>query len=98
MRRRTALGVLGIAATTAAGKRPRPEIIKPEALSRGDLIGLITPATYVADPDRLALAERTLEYFGLRARMGRNVKKRSGYVGGTTEERLEDLHEMFRVP
>jgi muramoyltetrapeptide carboxypeptidase len=73
-------------------------MIKPKPLSRGDLIGLITPATYVADPDRLALAERTLEYFGLRMHMGRNVKKRSGYLGGSIEDRLEDLHEMFRNP
>jgi muramoyltetrapeptide carboxypeptidase len=61
-------------------------------------VGLITPSAYVSDPDRLALAEATLKYFGLRARMGKNVGKREGYLAGSVDERLEDLHEMFRDP
>ena len=73
-------------------------LIKPPALRDGDTVGLITPATFVSDPDRLALAERTLRYFGLKPAFGRNVRKRSGYLGGTIEERLSDLHDMFRDP
>lgn len=72
--------------------------IRPKVLRPGDTVGLITPSTYVSDPDRLALAERTIRYFGLKLKMGRNVRKRAGYLGGTVEERLEDLHEMFRDP
>jgi muramoyltetrapeptide carboxypeptidase len=30
--------------------------------------------------------------------MGANVRKRNGYLGGTVEERLDDLHAMFRDP
>jgi muramoyltetrapeptide carboxypeptidase len=70
--------------------------IKPRALQPGDTIGLITPATYVSDPDALITAERTVEYFKLKPQFGRNVRKRTGYLGGTVEERLHDLHEMFR--
>lgn len=73
-------------------------LIRPRVLREGDLVGLITPSAYVADPDRLALAESTLKYFGLRARMGRNVGRRSGYLAGSIAERLADLHEMFRDP
>lgn len=72
--------------------------IKPKALREGDTVGLITPSTFVSDPDRLALAERTLRYFGLKPKFGRNVKKKEGYVGGTAEERVSDLHDMFRDP
>ncbi len=75
-----------------------PPLVKPPALKLGDTVGLITPGTYVSDPDRLALVKRTVEYFGLRPRLGRNVAKRTGYLGGTDEERLEDLHAMFRDP
>jgi muramoyltetrapeptide carboxypeptidase len=70
-------------------------VVKPRALREGDTVGLVTPATYVADPDRIALAERTLKYFGLRTRLGRNVRRRSGYLGGSVAERLADLHELF---
>lgn len=73
-------------------------IRKPKRLSPGDTVGLITPSTYVSDPDRLVLAERTLKYFGLKAKFGRNVRKRSGYLGGSAEERVADLHEMFSDP
>lgn len=61
-------------------------------------MGLITPSTFVSDPDTLATAERTMKYFGLQAKWGKNVRKKSGYLGGTIDERLDDLHEMFRDP
>jgi muramoyltetrapeptide carboxypeptidase len=87
------VGALGVA--RAAGER---KLIRPRALRDGDTIGLITPSSYVSDPDRLALAERTARYFGLRPKFGKNVRRREGYLGGTVEERLEDLHDMFRDP
>ncbi|MGD0200175.1 MAG: LD-carboxypeptidase, partial [Bryobacteraceae bacterium] len=87
-------GLTALAARAAADEAP----VRPAALRAGDTVGLITPGTYVSDPDRLALAVRTVEYFGLRPRMGRNVGKRIGYLGGSDEERLADLHAMFRDP
>jgi muramoyltetrapeptide carboxypeptidase len=74
------------------------KLIRPKALRPGDTVGLITPSSYVSDPDRLALAERTARYFGLVPKFGKNVRKREGYLGGTVEERLDDLHAMFRDP
>lgn len=73
-------------------------IVKPRALRPGDTVGLITPSSYVADPDRLQLAARTIQYFGLRLKTGRNVGKRAGYLGGGVQERVDDLHGMFRDP
>ena len=72
-----------------------PKLTRPRALRPGATVGLITPSTYVSDPDRLALAERTLKFFDLKPKFGRNVRKRNGYLGGSIEERLEDLHAMF---
>jgi muramoyltetrapeptide carboxypeptidase len=91
---------LGIAAASRLSAGPKDELplVKPAALREGDTVGLITPATYVSDPDRLAMAVRTVKYFGLRPKMGRNVGRRAGYLGGSDEERLDDLHEMFRDP
>ena len=73
-------------------------LIRPRALKEGDTIGLITPSTFVSDPDRLLLVERTIKYFGLKLKMGHNVKKKSGYLGGTVQERVDDLHAMFSDP
>ena len=95
MRRRAFLGG-GVA--MAAAQTAAPALLRPRALRPGDTVGLITPSTYVSDPDRLLLAARTIEYFGLKPKMGRNVGKRAGYLGGTVGERLDDLHAMFRDP
>jgi len=73
-------------------------LLKPAVLKPGDTVGLITPSTFVSDPDRIAAAVRTVEYFGLKMKMGQNVRKQTGYVGGTIAQRLSDLHDMFRDP
>jgi muramoyltetrapeptide carboxypeptidase len=75
-----------------------PALLKPRVLKPGATAGLITPSTYVSDPDRLALAEHTVRYFGLEPRIGRHVRRRAGYLGGSAAERLADLHEMFGNP
>jgi muramoyltetrapeptide carboxypeptidase len=72
------------------------DLIRPRALRAGDTVGLITPATYVPDPDRLALAERTIKYFGLRMKIGKNAGKRMNEYRVSIDERLDDLHAMFR--
>ena len=98
--RRQFLAGLGALATARveAEAGPPPALLRPPALKEGDTVGLITPGTYVSDPDRLAMVVRTVEYFGLRHKMGRNVGQRSGYLGGTDQQRLDDLHDMFRDP
>ncbi len=73
-------------------------LLKPAHLKPGDTVGLITPATPVANPESLQTVARTVEYFGLRAKWGKNVGKKAGYFGNPVEGRLEDLHEMFRDP
>jgi muramoyltetrapeptide carboxypeptidase len=100
--RRGFLGSVGAVCTLSvasseiyAAKQPK-ELIRPKALRTGDTVGMITPATEVSDPDRLALAEKTLNYFGLRMKSGRNVGKRFGNHRESVQARLDDLHEMFR--
>jgi muramoyltetrapeptide carboxypeptidase len=97
----TRRGFLALAAALANNAAPQnsvPELIRPRALRPGDTVGLITPSTYVSDPDSLAAAERTILYFGLKPKFGRNVRKRDGYLGGSPPERLDDLHAMFADP
>jgi muramoyltetrapeptide carboxypeptidase len=96
MTRRKLLCGAGVAVVAAAQRGD--VLLKPKVLQPGDTVGLITPATYVSDPDSLIAAERTVKHFGLRPRMGRNVRKRYGYLGGSIQERLDDLHAMFGDP
>src|SRR5258707_10328270 len=87
---------LPLMARDFTGATPVAEgLISPKALKAGDTVGLITPATYVPDPDRLALAEHTIKYFGLRMKMGKNAGKRMNDYRLSIQERLDDLHAMF---
>ncbi|HEX8846714.1 MAG TPA: LD-carboxypeptidase [Pyrinomonadaceae bacterium] len=102
MKRRSFLAGTGAVLTIPLAERlvragtAADALIRPRALRQGDQVGIITPSTPVTDPDRLALAERTLKYFGLRMRMGKNVGRHSANYAASVEERLDDLHSMFR--
>src|SRR5205814_3893757 len=52
-----------LALSAALAQTSVPKQLRPRALRPGDTVGLITPSSYVSDPDRLALAEHTLKYF-----------------------------------
>ncbi len=72
--------------------------LKPRKLKRGDLIGIVSPASPVADATRVEKGVRYLESLGYRVKVGRNVGKTFGYLAGTDAERAADLHEMFADP
>lgn len=68
--------------------------VKPNRLQKGDTVGVIAPAS----PPNLENLERGLEYLqglGLKVKKGRSVNETYGYLAGTDQERLDDLHEMF---
>lgn len=70
--------------------------IKPKKLNKGDVIGIISPAS---SPDDLSKIDKGITYLeknGYRVEVGNNVGKVHGYLAGSDEERLEDFHEMFR--
>ncbi|MCU1329909.1 MAG: muramoyltetrapeptide carboxypeptidase, partial [Bryobacterales bacterium] len=85
-------------AAAAPAQTPGPTQLLPRALKAGDTVGLITPSSYVSDPDELAFAKRFCEFFGLKWKMGANVGKRFGYLAGTAQQRVDDLHAMFTDP
>lgn len=71
------------------------QVIKPTRLKKGDTIGLISPAS---SPDDLSKVEESTKYFeklGYKVKVGKNVGNYLGYLAGTDDKRLEDLHSMF---
>ncbi len=70
-------------------------MIKPFKLKKGDTVGVIAPA----GPPKQETLQRglaILEGKGLNIKMGNYVFHGKGYLSGTDEERLHDLHAMFR--
>ena len=98
MHRRKFLG--GFAATTALTALPAwsqsidPVTTKPPRLKAGDTIGLVTPATYLTE-EQLREAIEQLAQLGFKVRYSPNMLVRKGYLGGTDQQRADDINEFF---
>ncbi|PKL83853.1 MAG: LD-carboxypeptidase [Ignavibacteriae bacterium HGW-Ignavibacteriae-3] len=71
-------------------------IIKPARLKPGETIGIISPASSPEDLTKINSGVTYLEKLGYRVEVGKNVGLQEGYLAGSDEMRLNDLHEMFK--
>lgn len=71
--------------------------IRPQRLQKGDTIGIIAPSS-PPNQENLERSLAFLEQLGLKWKFGKHVKNVHGYLAGTDDERLEDLHDMFADP
>lgn len=71
-------------------------ILKPKKLKKGDLIGIISPASTPSDLSKIEKGVKYLESLGYRVEVGENVGKEHGYLAGSDDERLNDFHAMFK--
>ncbi len=69
----------------------------PKALSRGDLVALVAPASWSTE-EWIGTSRDVLESWGLRVRSGAHVRDRLGYLAGSDEDRLADLNAAIRDP
>lgn len=74
------------------------KIVKPKSLKPGDTIGVISPASTPSDVVRINKGILYLEELGYKVEAGKHLGKHYGYLAGTDEERLEDMHNMFANP
>jgi len=70
-------------------------ILKPPRLRRGDVIGLISPASAPLPAEKIEKGARYLEGLGYRVELGEHVAAQHGYFAGTDAERLSDLNAML---
>ncbi|HXX65333.1 MAG TPA: LD-carboxypeptidase [Bacteroidota bacterium] len=70
-------------------------VLFPRSLSKGDLIGIISPGSPLDDLTRLERGIQYLEKLGYRTLVGTHCTNRMGYLAGTDEERVKDIHTMF---
>ena len=73
-------------------------ILKPPRLRRGDVIGLISPASTPLPPEKIEKGARYLEGLGYRVKLGQHVAAQHGYFAGTDKQRLADLNAMLNDP
>ncbi|MCX8056768.1 MAG: LD-carboxypeptidase, partial [Ignavibacteria bacterium] len=75
-------------------KEQKLKIIKPKRLREGSRIGIVAPASFIKEED-FEKIKQNLEALNLIAVPSKNLFKQLGYLGGSDEERVDDIHEMF---
>lgn len=90
--------LLAIGQAKPAPAEPAGPMVKPRVLKPGDTVGLIAPASYIFDLWRIEEVAPRLAALGLKVKLGANIRARRGFLAGTEEQRLADLHAMFADP
>jgi muramoyltetrapeptide carboxypeptidase len=70
--------------------------LKPPRLRKGDVIGIIAPASTPSAHEKIDKGVQYLEHLGYRVKVGKHVMAQHGYLAGTDEQRAEDLNDMLR--
>ena len=72
--------------------------VKPPRLRKGDLIGLVSPASTPSSSEKIEGGVRYLENLGYRVKVGAHAAKSFGYLAGTDQERAADFNDMIADP
>ncbi len=68
--------------------------IKPARLKEGDIIAVIAPSSGLPE-HVIQRAIANLEKLGFVLKLGNNIRHINGYLAGTDQQRLDDLHAAF---
>ncbi|RSD24425.1 S66 peptidase family protein [Mesobacillus subterraneus] len=69
--------------------------IKPNRLQKGDTIGIIAPAS-PPNKENLKRGLKFIEDLGLNYKLGKSLYAEYGYLSGKDQDRLTDIHDMFK--
>ncbi|MEK6755286.1 MAG: LD-carboxypeptidase [Bacteroidota bacterium] len=72
------------------------KILKPPRLQKGDVIGVVSPASPPSAQEKIDKGVQYLERLGYRVKVGHHVMAQHGYLAGTDEQRAADLNDMLR--
>lgn len=73
-------------------------VIKPQALKRGDTVGIVAPSSPVFEPGDIEFTIKWLGKLGLKYKSGKHLTDSWGDLAGSDEARLEDLHALWADP
>ncbi len=71
-------------------------IIKPKRLPEGAKLGLVAPASPIYAQSDFNRMIRSLSDLGYELVLGDHIEDRKGYLAGSDENRVADLHRMFQ--
>ena len=79
---------------SVALKNKKIKKIKPLRLEEGDTIGFITPGSFI-DDESLEMAVGQVEGLGFKVVLSKNIRAKKGFIAGTDQQRIDDLHWAF---
>ncbi len=101
MNRRQLLGT-GVAATVTGVSLGGPSLAttaerlrKGKRLSPGDTVGIVAPASNVAENESIRFAGDVVRSLGYKVKEGKHLYQRQQYLAGSDEERAADVNAMF---
>ncbi|HLP16371.1 MAG TPA: LD-carboxypeptidase [Bacteroidota bacterium] len=68
---------------------------KPQAIHKGDTVGIIAPASAPLSQERIDKGAEYLERIGYRVKFAPNVRAVRGYLAGADRQRADDINRMF---
>lgn len=81
-----------VPAPAAAGAGP---VLRPGRLRKGMTVGLVSPASNVAEDEDIAFAMDVVRSLGFEVKPARHLYQRTQYLAGTDQQRADDLNAMF---
>jgi muramoyltetrapeptide carboxypeptidase len=75
--------------------RPGAALLKPERLSPGDTVGIVTPASPPPDPKDIDGFVQAIERLGFKPKLAPHARSRHGFLAGTDRDRAADLMSLF---
>jgi len=95
-RRDALLGIAAVPLAAHAGKPATQKMKFPPRLKPNDVVALVSPAGAASSEQGILDAIRNIESLGLRVKRMRSVGQSWGYLGGSDEQRANDLNAAIR--
>lgn len=89
-----AAAVLPLMPQFVFGANQRRRIIKPKRLTEGATVALIAPSSGI-EAQEFENAVQNLTNLGFKVKPGKFARQRKGFLAGSDEDRLADLHQAF---
>lgn len=70
--------------------------MQPRPLNNRSTIGIVAPSSPPRDPSVIKRSIKLLEKAGYRVKVGRSVYARNGFLAGSDQLRINDLHSFFK--
>ena len=102
--RKDFLKVLGLSAfsplftESLTGFSQLQDVVKPKRLSKGDTVGIVSPAAPVYGEEKIEIMKESMEALGFKVVISDHVTDQWGYFAGQDKLRAEEVNKMFANP